>query len=88
MPALLERDGQVMFELCCHYFFAFLLCRFIRSFVGPETMPGTADEHIFQAWLVNRYALNFARESLDHVGHKAMSVLDFEAHLVIEHRGM
>src|SRR5664279_6079612 len=55
---------------------------------GPEAVTGAADEHIFQARLVYRDALDLARECLDHVGDEAMSGLNFQPHPMIQYRGM
>ena len=43
-------------------------------------------EDVFQAWLVNRHALDFAGEGLDHIGNEAMPVFNLEADLVVDDR--
>ena len=49
-------------------------------------MAGAADEYIFEARLVDRDAFDLAGKGFDHIGDEAMSILDLEAHLMIEHR--
>ena len=51
-------------------------------------MSRPADEHVFQAGLVDGDADDLTGKRLHHLGHEAMAAFDFQPHATIEHSGM
>src|ERR1700723_874337 len=64
----------------------FLRRRRFFCFFVPELVPSAMNEYIFQRRLADAQRLNFSWEGFDHVGDEAMSIFDFEAHLLV-HNG-
>ncbi len=54
----------------------------------PEAVAGAMDENIFQRWLTHAQRLNFPGECFDYIRHKAMSIFNFQADLIVHHGGI
>src|SRR5580692_10441182 len=61
-----------------------------RRFAGlaPELVSGAANKNVLECRLAHRDALDFSRESLDHIGYKSVSILTFNPHLVFQDSGL
>src|SRR3984957_21256069 len=73
----------------CGLIFSCLIFGTGRRFGGlaPELVSCPTNEHILERRFAHRDAFDFSRESFDHIGHKSMSILAFDPHLIFQNRG-
>jgi hypothetical protein len=53
--------------------------------VCPESVTGAVDEDVFQSRLTHRDGFDLSRESLDHIGNEAVTVLPFHPNLSLKY---